>query len=179
MDGVHHHRLVQFRVEVDTADGQRADSLAVIALGQAHEFFALGMTGLIMVLESELQRDFDGGRPVVVEMELRQSLRHDARKLLGQPDRRLMGKVREDDLLQLVDLLLDGGVDIRVGMPQKIAPPGADDVEIFLSVDGVKPRPFAAFDDNGRQFLIVLHLGRRVPDMREVARLPCVRRGRF
>ncbi len=60
MDIVHHHGLVDAGVEVHAADGQGADGLAVIRLGQAHEALPFGMTGLVLVLESHLQSTFDG-----------------------------------------------------------------------------------------------------------------------
>ena len=172
VDVLHHHRLIHLRVKVQAPHGQGPDRLAVVAFGKAHEFLPLRMARLQMVLKAHLEPRLDRRRAVIIKVELRQSLRHDSRQFLRQPDRRLIGKIRENNVFQAVNLLFDRLIDDRIAMAKEIAPPRADDVEIFFAVDIVQPYALRPFDDHGRQFLVILHLRRRVPDILQIAAFP-------
>ena len=172
MDVVHHHGLVHLRKEIHAADGQRADGLAMIALRQAHEALLLGLARLVVELEAHLERGFDRRRAVVVEMELVDAVWRDLCEALGELDGRTVREIRKDDVLEAVELLLDGLVDLGIAMAEQVRPPRTHDVEVLLAVDVIEPRAFRMVNDHRRQRLVVLHLRTRMPDMREVALFP-------
>ena len=130
LDRIHQHRLINLRVQVHRADGQRADRFAMISLLEAHEPGSFGTSGLVHVLEAHFQRAFDRGGPVVGKIELRQSGRNDLQELFAEADDRFMGEVGEDDVFELVQLALDRCVNSGVAVSQQVAPPGADDIDI-------------------------------------------------
>ncbi len=50
-----------------------------------------------------------------------------------------MRETSKHDMLQLIKLVADGGVDARVGMTEQIDPPGTDSVEVAFALIVVKP----------------------------------------
>ena len=124
MDIVHEHGVEYFGIKVHGAHRQGADGFAVIGFGQAHETGPFGMTGLILVLEGHFQSRFYRGRAIVVEGKLGESLRQQRFQFPAELNGRFMGKVRENHVFQLVHLFLQGFIDFRIAVAQKVAPPG-------------------------------------------------------
>ena len=165
MDIVHEHGVEYFGIEVHGAHGQGADGFAVIGFGQAHETGPFGMTGLVLVLEGHFQSRFYRGRAIVVEGELGEPLRQQRFQLPAQFDGRFMGEVGENDMLQLIHLLLQSLIDFRIAVAQKIAPPGGNDVQVFLAMGVIKVYPFAVVYHYRRKYFVILHLHGRMPDV--------------
>ena len=165
MDIVHEHGVEYFGIEVHGAHGQGADGFAVIGFGQAHETGPFGMTGLVLVLEGHFQSRFYRGRAIVVEGEFGESLRQQRFQLPAQFDGRFMGEVGENDMLQLIHLLLQSLIDFRIAVAQKIAPPGGNDVQVFLAMGVIKVYPFAVVCHHRRKYFVILHLHGRMPDV--------------
>ena len=164
MDVVHHHRLVEFRVEVHTTHRKCTDRLTVISARQAHKALLFRLAALLIKLKTHLQSTLHRGRTIVVEMEFPDFRRRDPVKLLSQRNGRFMTEICEDDMLQLVELFLDGRIDVGIAVSKKIRPPGADDIKIFVAVHVVEPDSLAVVNDDRRQCLIILHLRAWMPD---------------
>ena len=73
---VQQKRLVEFRVQVQAADRQGAQSFPVVAVAQRHEAHFPAVARLIMVLEAHLHGGFDGSRAVVGKIEFAESHRN-------------------------------------------------------------------------------------------------------
>ena len=74
------------------------------------------MACLQLVLEGQLQGDFYGGGAVIGKVKLIQAGGHIFNLLLAELDGWLMGKVYENNMLQLVDLFFDGLVNLRIAV---------------------------------------------------------------
>ena len=92
-----------------------------------------------------------------------------ARQPLGQLHHRLVGEAGQHDVLQLVQLVLERGVDARVAVAEQVDPPRADGIEIALALEIVQPHALAARDRHQRQGFVLLHLGAGVPDRVQAA----------
>jgi hypothetical protein len=74
------------------------------------------------------------------------------RQPLRQLDRRRVGEAGQNDVLQPVQLILEGSVDARVGVAEQVHPPRADGVQIAPAVEIVQPRARTARDrDQGQR----------------------------
>ena len=76
-----------------------------------------------------------------------------------------MGEVGENDMLQLIHLLLQSLIDFRIAVAQKIAPPGGNNVQVFLAMGVIKVYPFAVVCHHRRKYFVILHLHGRMPDV--------------
>ena len=74
-------------------------------------------------------------------------------------------------MLQLIQLLVDSGIDARVSMTEEIDPPGSDSIEIALAMETMKPCTFPASDGNQGKHFVLIHLGAGMPDELQAARL--------
>ncbi len=92
-----------------------------------------------------------------------------SREFFGQGHHRFVRETRQHGVLQGVELLLQSGVDARVGVTKEIDPPGADGIQITISVMVVQPRPAAVVNSHQWHGFVVLHLGTRVPDTVQAA----------
>ena len=72
-------------------------------------------------------------------------------------------------MVKLVHLLLQGGAYLIIAVAENVAPPGADDVYIFLSIHIIKFNSLRMIDDYRREIFIVLHLRSWMPNMRQVS----------
>ena len=61
MNIVHKHRMEYLRIKVHRSDGQRADRFSMVRFGKAHEPRPFRMAGLVVVLESHLERRLYAG----------------------------------------------------------------------------------------------------------------------
>ena len=59
---VEEQRMEDLVEEIDAADADRADGVAVIGVGEREELLLLGAAALLLILEGDLERDLDGGR---------------------------------------------------------------------------------------------------------------------
>ena len=67
-------------------------------------------------------------------------------------------------MFQRIELIFDGGIDARIGMPKQIHPPRTHAVQIASPVVVIQPNPIAALNRNQRQLLVRLHLRAGMPD---------------
>ena len=172
MNIFHQKRVENFGVDVHGADGERADGLAVIGFGQAHETSFLRVAGLVLVLKRHFHRGFDGGRSIVVVGEFREAGGEELRELTGELDGRFVGEICENDMLELIDLRFQSGIDFGIGVAQEIAPPRGNNVEIGFPVRAVEVDAFGVVDDDGREDFVVFHLHGRMPDVGGIFFLP-------
>lgn len=75
MNIVHKHGMKYLRIKVHRSDGQCADRFPMVRFRKAHEPRPFRMAGLVMVLESHLERCLYAGRTVVMKSKAGQSLR--------------------------------------------------------------------------------------------------------
>jgi hypothetical protein len=165
-------RPVSIAEERDIGHRQGTDRLAMISMGHADEIRFAGVAHVAPVMEAHLQRNLDrrcavGGVETVTGL-----ARRDGRQSLGELDHRLMSQAGQHDVLELCELVDDGGIDCRVSVPEQVDPPGADCVEIAVTVEIVQPGAAAARDRNQRRRLVLFHLRARMPDRRAAARKP-------
>ncbi len=143
----------------------------MVAVGERDETLLLRVSPVAPVVEAHLDRHFHRGRAIVGVEATIQSRRRDGGQRLRQRDHRLMSEAGQDHLFEAVELPANGRVDALIRMAEKVHPPRTDGVEIVLAREVLEPDPVAAANRDERQFpLVVLHLGARVPDMRQVAR---------
>ena len=85
-----------------------------------------------------------------------------------------MGKAGQNHLFQACELLVDGGVDARVGMAEQVDPPGTDGIQIAPAVKVIQPCARTARDRHQRQgaAVVQLHLRAGMPDRRAAALKP-------
>ena len=159
-----HQRGVGVAEDRHVGDGQGAHRLAVVAAGEADETVLARLAVVAPVVGAHLEGDL-GGRGAVGGVEgVAQGVAGEGGEALGELDHRLMGEAGQHDVLQRVELGLEGVADARVGVAEQIDPPGADAVEVAPAVHVDEPRALAPGDRDEGQLLVVLHLGARVPD---------------
>ena len=81
-------------------------------------------------------------------------------------------------MADLVKLLVDGLVDGWYTVAVYVAPDGREGVQIPITVGVVQVYALPAFDDDRVRRDVVLHLGKRMPDVTavDVAEVLCTRR---
>ncbi len=80
-----------------------------------------------------------------------------------------MAEARQNDMLQFIELRLDGGVNTRIRMAEQVDPPGTDGIDIAVALKILQPDPLPPPDRDHRQGFVVFHLSARVPEDTEVA----------
>ena len=75
----------------------------------------------------------------------------------------LVGEARQDDMFEPAELVRQCSIDPRIGMSEKIDPPGTDRVEVAVAVEVIQPHSIAARDRHQRHPLVMLHLGAGMP----------------
>ena len=108
--------------EIDAADADRADGVAVIGLGEREELLLLGAAALPPVLERDLERDLDRGRAGVAVEDARQAGRRDLDQPLGELDRRLVGEAEQRRVGDAIELRADGVVELAAAMAVHVDP---------------------------------------------------------
>ena len=152
---VEQQRPVHRVEEVDAADRDRADRVAVVGVLEAHELGSRGLRlrGLLPVLERHLEGDLDGGRPAV-------GVEHPAqrpgapvartRRDRDQPPRQLLGaRVGEAEhrgVGDAVQLLADRGVDVRVPVTVDVAPQRRHAVDVAAPCRVDEPHALGRLD---------------------------------
>ena len=83
-----------------------------------------------------------------------------------------MGKIGENDMFQFIHLFFQCFIDFRIAMPEQIAPPGGNNIQIFFSVRSIQIDPFPMVNDDRRKYFIIFHLHGRMPYIFFIFRLP-------
>ena len=139
--GLEQQRPVGGVEEVDAADRDGADRVAVVGLAEADEGGAAGVlaAALLLVLEGHLQGDLGRGRAGVGVEDAREARRGDLDQARGQLGGAGVGEAEHGRVGDAVELLADGRVDRRVAMAVDVAPErgGAVDVAAAVDVDQV------------------------------------------
>ena len=76
---IHQHRFVDFCIQIEGTDTQRADGFSMIAVAETHETSFSRSARLMHILKCHFQSAFDRSRTVVGEVELYQSAGNDLR----------------------------------------------------------------------------------------------------
>jgi hypothetical protein len=152
--------------EVDAADRDRADRVAVVGLVQVDEGGAAGVLppALLLVLEGHLQRDLDRGRARLRVEDAAQALRGEVDEAIGQLDRPRVREAEHGRVRNLLQLGPHRRVDPCVPVPVHVAPQRRYAVQVTPSLDVDQVGALAPLDDQ-RLFLDPRPLLReRVPD---------------
>ena len=160
----------------DVGDGQRTHRFAMVAAGQRDELGLLRAAMVAPVMEGHLQRDLGRRGAIGCVEAMSQCVAGECRETLRKLHHRLVREAGEHHVLELAELVGDGGVDARVAVAEKVDPPGADAVEVAVAVGVVKPEAVAAHHRHQWQrrgslgrFGMVFHLGAGVPDCTQAA----------
>ena len=121
------------------------------------------------MVKRHLQRNLYGGRTIAGKKTVTQHAAGECRQALGQLHSRRMGTTGQHHMRQGVELVLDGGIDARIGVAKQIDPPGADGVEVTLAVFVNQPHTLPAHDGQGRYLGGTLHLCAGVPNACQAA----------
>ena len=93
----------------------------------------------------------------------------DLGQTLCQGDSGFMGKTCKENMFEGFQLVFKRRVNGRMGMTKEVDPPGADGIEITVSLKVLEPDPEGPFYGDGGPLFVVLHLGTGVPENLEVA----------
>src|SRR5205814_7322508 len=125
--------------EVHAAHADRAQRIAVIALGERDELALLGLSPLLPMLEGHLQRDFhrraaavrveDLGEAVLAGSEAR--LRRARDQLGGKLDRRRRAEAEQRGVGDVLELQAVGAVAFWAVLAVDVDPQGRDGVEVL------------------------------------------------
>jgi hypothetical protein len=165
--GLEQHWPVGGVEEVDAADRDRPDRVAVVGLAQLYEGGAPGAFGppLGLVLEGHLQGDLRRGRAGVREEDPLEPGRGDRDQARRQLGREGMGEPEHGRVGDPPELPAHGAVDLRVTVTVDVAPEGGGAVEVAAAIDVDQVGALAALDQQ-RLFLgPALLLGEGVPEM--------------
>ena len=119
---IEQQRLVS-RVKNTTSAGRhRADCIAMIGVFERQDARP-PLARILPIPERHLQRDFDRRRAAIGKENMREAARRDFDQSAGNCFRRFMRKARENQLIQLVGLLLNGAHDPWMTMAVGNNPP--------------------------------------------------------
>jgi hypothetical protein len=133
-DGVEQDRPVGRVEEVDAADADRAERVAVVALGDVRVAGTL-LPALRGGLERHLDRGLDGRRAVAREEHLGQVRRGARDQALGQLDARFVGAAEERRVVEPAQLVAHGLVELGDGVTVHVDPERGVAVEVAAAVD--------------------------------------------
>ena len=150
-DHVHQQRLVDLAVQLDVADGQRAERFAVVAVRQRDEAVLRAARGCASSESSSSAR--------LRSRSSRCRRRNSAsgRAARGATSRSASCtagswvKPAKITCSSVPSCVAMRRVDARVGVAEQVDPPGADGVEVAPAVVAVQPDAFAARDRDHRQ----------------------------
>ncbi len=164
LPGIEQQRAEARMEEVDAADGDRSDRVAVVRVAQADEAVALGHAAMAPVLEGHLQGDLAGRRAVVGVEDALQAARSDLHEPVGELDRARMREAEHRRVRHAGELVAHGAVDRRMAVAVDVAPQRRDAVEIAVAVRVVERATLGALDDQRLLLAPALLLGERVPE---------------
>ena len=163
--GVEQQRFVERVEQVDAADRDGAEGVAVVSILEADEARALRLAALSPPLERHLQRDLDGRRAAVGVEHPAQTGRRKAEQPLGQLDRGLVGEAEHGRVGDAPELSSHGGIQRRMPMTVDVAPQRRDAIDVDVAVGVVEVGALGAVDDQRRLLLTPAKLlGERMPE---------------
>jgi hypothetical protein len=133
--------------QLDAADADRAERVAVVRLLQVYEQRAR-LAALHRVLERHLECHLNG-RSTVAGIEHLVHLRHRLEQRFCEFDARRVCRAKKRCMVELVELGADGSIDLRGTVAKGGDPEARHTVEIATAVDVDEPRSVGAFH-NGR-----------------------------
>jgi len=166
-------RIVGVAEDRHVGHAQRAERLTVVAVLQADEAVARALPRVAVGMEAHLERDLHRRGTVRAEEAVSEHAARQPDQPLGQLHRRAVRGAGQHGVLQHVQLRLDRGVDMRIGMAEQVDPPRAGAVQVALAVEVDQPGALAARDRQRRHGVEPRILRARVPDRRAATRLPC------
>ncbi len=165
--GMEEQRPVGGVEEVDAADRDRADRVAVVGVAQVHERGPPRVlpTALLLELEGHLQRDLGRGRARLRVEDAREPRRRELDQLRRQLGGARVGEAEHGRVGDAVELFAQRRVDAGVAMPVDVAPQRGDAVDVAPALAVDQLRSLSPLDHQ-RLFLDpALLLGERVPEM--------------
>src|SRR5207248_1074039 len=119
---VEEQRVEELVEEIHPADAHRADRVAVVRVAEGDELRLLRLAAQPPVLEGDLERHLDGGRSGIrvedlVEDRLSIESGRALDELRGQLDGGRRGEAEQRGMPDVLELQLDGAVDLRLAVP--------------------------------------------------------------
>ena len=160
------------------ADGHRPEGVAMV--GAFHrDDPALGvLADELPVLERKLQRDLDGVAAVVGEEAAWEGAVREPGQVGGELGRDRVVQAEQRHVGDLVELIAEGAVQVRVVMAMDVRPDRGVAVEVALPFPVDQPVALAADQVEAGVVLILPHLGKRMPPEAPVGGIEGVRGGR-
>ena len=131
---VEEKRAVALVEELDAADRDGADRVAVVGVAQGHVGAPLGLALLRPELERHLERDLRRGRPGVRIEDALETRRRDLNQALGQLSGERVSQAEHGGVGDPVELIADRLVDTRVPVPVDVAPERRGAVDVAAAV---------------------------------------------
>ena len=151
--------------EVDAADRDRADRVAVVGAGEGDELGPLLAAALAPVLERHLERDLDRGRARLGVEDAVEARRRDLDQPAGELGGARMGEPEHRRVRDPPELVAHGGVDRRVAVAVDVAPQRRDAVDVAVAVGVDQVGALGALDHQRLLALPVELLRERVPEV--------------
>ena len=111
------------RNSATSVTAERAQRLAVIAAGQAHEAALFRKAAIAPVVKAHLERDFGRRRAVRTVERVAKSGRRESCEPFRQFDDRPVREAREHHVVELVQLRVQRRADPRIRMAEEVDPP--------------------------------------------------------
>ena len=168
MRGLEQDRAVGVVEQVDAADADGAEGVAVVALGHVRVERPL-LAALGGRLEGHLEGGLDRGGPVAGVEHPGQPLGRRGQQPLGERDAGLVGQAEVRRVVEPVELGPDGVVDLGDPVAVHGDPQRRDAVEVAAAVGVAEVHPLGAVDHERLVVRPLRVLGEGVPDVRVVA----------
>jgi hypothetical protein len=141
----------------------------VITVSNADEFLLVGEAAIAPGVEAHLQGNFDGRGAIGCEECVPEGILREGSEALGEFNGGLVGAAGEHGVFERIELVFERSVDTGVSVTKQVDPPGADGIEIAMTVAVIEPGAGAAGDGDERQALVMFHLGAGMPDGAQAA----------
>jgi hypothetical protein len=164
-EGLKQQRMKNPVEQLDPADADRADGIAVVRVPQRDEFRPAIGAAVVPVLIRHLHRDLDGRGAAVGIEHPRQARRCDTDQPPGQFDRSGLAQAQQRAVRDAVELLADRPVDGAGAVAVHIAPQRADAVDVAAAFGVDQLKALAGLDDQGIARRPRRHLRERMPQM--------------
>ncbi|MOA44328.1 hypothetical protein D3C78_1665940 [compost metagenome] len=80
-----------------------------------------------------------------------------------------MGETGQHDVIELLELIAQGRLDVRMVVAKQVDPPGADAVEVTPAFEVMQPYAFGFGDGHEGLGFVLFHLCAGVPHMAQAA----------
>ncbi len=148
---------------------ERTDGVPVVRAAEGEERRAARDPQVHPVLERDLQCLLHRAGAVGCEEEVRLVDGDAARERLGELDHDPIAVAEHRRVRATVELLAEGGIELRNAMPDRVHPEGGDGVEVPRAVDVDQLVALGAVDHDGRALREARHLREAVPDDPRIA----------